>query len=43
VGIRTGSNHLVCRLRTGRTLKSPRLRRLHELAHGAERMLEAAE
>ena len=30
-------------LRTGRTLKSPRLRRLHELEHEAERMLEAAE
>ena len=30
-------------LRTGRTLKSPRLRRVHELEHGAERMVEAAE
>ena len=30
-------------LLTGRTLKSPRLRRLHELEHEAERMLEAAE
>ena len=30
-------------LRTGRTLKSPRLRRVHELELGAERMVEAAE
>jgi hypothetical protein len=30
-------------LLTGRTLKSPRLRPLRELEHGAQRMLDVAE